>query len=448
MLSVVCAIAVEPDPPCSEVAACGPDWVGMVETGLAAGLLYWLARLPELALIAAPALAVIVAWVELPGAGWMSPAANGVVIVVLGFGWATARERFAYRTRQRLVVERAAGVRHQLPQPVRPLRRGVILIAAGLLLCAVAVGAVTKGLVGIRADEQHAARATHVTGTVVYRREESVETRTDDARSITLDSAYPEEYRVGSTMTVLEDGPWRRLAADPYDAFGWQLLTLAAALPGLTLVIMGVVARRRAAALRRAPVPTLRVLQRTDHDGRTWVYATDDTSGRAPFFACSCAPVAPEGEEVAEEERSAPGEPEFPVFDTRLRPHRGTSSTACLASFTTAFSTDSSSRRPSPFPSQPRLSQHEIFQPPIARDQRSWMTACFRSSSASITRLVKVPGIESERPWALMTRRSDQVPLRDTRCRSSMRATSLQGTTRLLTKVRNSNPVVVRKTWP
>ncbi|TXS70716.1 hypothetical protein EAO69_24210 [Streptomyces sp. me109] len=61
------------------------------------------------------------------------------------------------------------------------------------------------------------------------------------------------------------------------------------------------------------------------------------------------------------------------------------------------------SGRPFPSPSQPRLSQHEIPQPPVARDQRSWMTACFRSSSASITRLVRVPGIVSERPWVLMT---------------------------------------------
>ncbi|GAB2766152.1 hypothetical protein [Streptomyces bullii] len=90
------------------------------------------------------------------------------------------------------------------------------------------------------------------------RDEESLRVRTDDGRRLTVDAAS-EYYGVGGTVTVLEDGAWRRLAAEPYDPFGWQLLALAAGLPGLSMLTMGVLARRRAAALRRGLVSVLRV---------------------------------------------------------------------------------------------------------------------------------------------------------------------------------------------
>lgn len=321
LITVVWAIAVEPLPPCSDAAPCGPDWGGMVQMGLAVGLLYWLARLPELTLLAAPALAAIVAWGELPGAGRMSQAANLAAIAALAFGWAAARERLAARSRQRRLAEQAAGVRHPLPKPYGPLARGRLPLAVGLVLCAVAAGAVLLGLNGIRADEQHADRAVRITTQVINRGEESVQVRTDDERRITAGALYPEDYRVGSTVTVLEDGSWRRLVAEPYDAFGWQLLVLAAGLPGLSLFTVGILARRRAVAPRRVPVPALRVLERTDHEGRTWVYAADDTSGRAPHFACFFTATLPEDDEPTdrtEDEDEGDDEEEFPVVDTRL----------------------------------------------------------------------------------------------------------------------------------
>lgn len=318
LVTVVWAIAVEPEPPCSDVAPCGPDWGGMVQMGLAVGLLYWLARLPEVTLIAAPALGAIVAWGELPGAGSMSQAANVAVIAALAFGWAGARERLAARSRQWHIAERAAGVRHPLPGAIGPLTRGTVPLAAGLLLCAVAAGAVLMGLRGIRADERHAARAVGTAAEVISQGEESVRLRTDDARRITVDAFYPEDYGVGSTVTVLEDGSWRRLVAEPYDAFGWQLLVLAAGLPGLSLLTVGVLARRRAAALRRSPVPALRVLERTDQEGRTWVYAADDGSGRTPLFVCLLTATLPDGVEPAPRITDDGDEDEFPVVDTRL----------------------------------------------------------------------------------------------------------------------------------
>ncbi|WP_406129540.1 hypothetical protein [Streptomyces sp. NBC_00989] len=317
LVTVVWAIAVEPEPPCSDAVPCGPDWGGMVQMGLAVGLLYWLARLPELTLIAAPALAAIVAWGELPGADSMSLAANVAVIGALALGWAAARERLAARSRQRRLTERAAGVRHPLPGPVGPLARGKLPIAAALLLCAVAAGAVLMGLRGIGADEQHVVRSVRITAKVISQDEESVRLRTDDARHITVAAFYPEDYGVGSTVTVLEDGSWQRLVAEPYDAFGWQLLVLAAGLPGLSLLTAGVLARRRAAALRRAPVPALRVLERTDHEGRTWVYAADDSSG-APLFSCLLTAALPDGAQPASRTEYDDEEAELTVVDTRL----------------------------------------------------------------------------------------------------------------------------------
>ncbi|GAA2655683.1 hypothetical protein GCM10010307_68570 [Streptomyces vastus] len=318
LVTVAWAIAVEPEPPCSDAVPCGPDWGGMVQMGLAVGLLYWLARLPELTLIAAPALAAVVAWGELPGADSMSLAANVAVIAALAFGWAAARERLATRSRQRRLTERAAGTGHPLPGPVGPLTRGTLPLAAALILCAVAAGAVLLGLRGIHADEQRAARAVRTTAKVISHGEESVQLRTDNARRITVDSYYPEDYGVGDRVTVLEDGSWRRLVAEPYDAFGWQLLVLATALPGLSLLTVGVLARRRAAALRRAPVPALRVLECTDHEGRTWVYAADDSSGRTPLFACFFAATLPDGDGSASRIDFDDEEEEDPAVDTRL----------------------------------------------------------------------------------------------------------------------------------
>ncbi|MFF9453584.1 hypothetical protein [Streptomyces flaveolus] len=289
--------------------------------GLAVGLLYWLARLPELALLAAPALAVIVVWGEVPGADPMSQAANVAVVAALAFGWAAARERLAARSRQRRIVEQATGVRHRLPGPVGPLTRGRLPLAAALVLCAVAIGAVLAGLDGIRADEDHAARAVRTTAKVISRGEESVLVRTDGERRISVAAFYPEDYREGSTVTVLEDGSWRRLEAEPYDAFGWQLLVLTAGLCGLSLLTAGALARHRTAALRRVPVPALRVLERTGQEGRVWIYAADDTSGRNPLFSSFFTATAPDSADEAMGRRAEDdddGDEEAPVIDTRL----------------------------------------------------------------------------------------------------------------------------------
>ncbi|MFE1286423.1 hypothetical protein [Streptomyces sp. NPDC058751] len=287
LITVVWAIAVEPEQPCTDAVPCGADWPGMVQMGLALGLLYWLARLPELALVAAPVLAAVVARVELPGAGPNSLAANLGVLTALGFGWAAALQRIVARRRQRDLVEGAFGVRHPLPGPGVPLRRGTVPIAAGAVLVAVAAFGVVQGLTGVRDDERHADRAVPTVAKVVGHDDESVRVRTEGGRRLTLESLLPEDHRTGSSVTVLEDGRWRRLASEPYDAMGPQLVVLAAGLPGLSLLVTGLLARRRAAALRRGPVPVLRVLESAGDDGLVWIHAGDDTAARRPVLGAS-----------------------------------------------------------------------------------------------------------------------------------------------------------------
>ncbi|WP_192582438.1 hypothetical protein [Streptomyces triticiradicis] len=305
LIAVVWAIAAAPEPPCTDAVPCGADWPGMVEVGLAAGLLYWFARLPELALVAAPALAAVVAWTELPDAGPNSLAANLCVLAALGFGWAAARERLTARRRQRDLVVGAAVVRHPLPGPVAPLRRGLVLIPAGLVLLAVAAFCVAEGIAGVREDRHHADRAVRTVAKVVGRDDDSLRALTEDGRPLIPGSAYPEDHRVGGTVTVLEDGSWQRLASEPYDAMGPQLGALAAGLPGLSLLVTGLLARRRAAALRRGPVPVLRVLERMDEDGLVQIHAGDDTACRRPVLAAPFAAGAPDGDE---REAAADGE--------------------------------------------------------------------------------------------------------------------------------------------
>ncbi|MFB7359874.1 hypothetical protein [Streptomyces gardneri] len=321
LATVVAAIALEPVPVCSEAVPCGPDWVGMVQMGLAVGLLYWFARLPELTLVAAPVLAVIVAWEELPSAGWASRAANLAVIAALGFGWTAAWARLGARQRQRRLIERTARAELRRVELAGSLTRGAIPISAGLVLCAVAVGALVLGSRAVHVDERQAARATRTEVEVTGRTDVSLRVRTDDGRRVTVDALFPEDYRLGTTVAVLEGEGWRRLVAEPYDAFGWQLLALAGGLPGLSLLTTGCLARRRGAALRYGPVPALQVLERLDHEGRTWVYAADDAVGSTPLFACTCVPVFTDADECEELDvvQGTDDIDNVPITRTRLR---------------------------------------------------------------------------------------------------------------------------------
>ncbi|MER5535502.1 hypothetical protein [Streptomyces mirabilis] len=318
VLTVIAAVILEPEQPCTVAAPCGPDWVGMIQVGLAVVQLLWYVRLPELTLVSGPVLAVIVAVQEFPLPDTASDVANAAVIAALAFGWAASWQRLALRRRQRCLAEQAAaGVRQPLPEGIGPLRRGIVPIVAGLVLCVVAGVTTGLGLWGIHEDEQRAAKAVSVSAVVLGKTEETLRVRTSDGSKRTVSAFFPEDYDTGSVVTLLSDGDWIRLAAEPYDAFGWQLLTLAAGLPGLTFLAAGVLARRRAAALRRGPVPLLRVLQRLDHNGDTWVYAADDTAGSKPLLRCLTYPVI--DDEAGEFGPPDDGDEDRPRVDTRLR---------------------------------------------------------------------------------------------------------------------------------
>ncbi|MGY3337484.1 hypothetical protein ACVW0K_003583 [Streptomyces filamentosus] len=313
LVTVVVAIVVEPVPVCGDATPCGPDWYGLVQTALAIGLLHWNARLPELTLVAAPTVAVLVVagYFTEPGVASggafgevsvVSVAANAAVVAALALGWAAALARLTARRRQRLLFARTSGattfpsaaVTAGLP------RRSAYPLAAGLLLCALAVAATLLGLRGVHADEDRAARATRTEAVVAHRTDTSLTLRTEDGRRIVVDALYPGDQRLGSTVTVLEDGGWRRLVAEPYDAVGWQLLALVTGLTGISLTGTGLRALRRSLALRRGDLPALRVFQAVDGEGRATLHATDDTALRMPLTVFTWDLFFPYGEDEEE----------------------------------------------------------------------------------------------------------------------------------------------------
>ncbi|MGW0579568.1 hypothetical protein ACWD25_27210 [Streptomyces sp. NPDC002920] len=80
-------------------------------------------------------------------------------------------------------------------------------------------------------------------------------------------------------------------------AAGWALAGL-----GLTLVLSGALARRRAVGLRAGPVPVLRVLVRDGEDGDPEVFAADDTGALRPLFTVATREAGDREEDGDEEE--------------------------------------------------------------------------------------------------------------------------------------------------
>ncbi|MET8226826.1 hypothetical protein [Streptomyces sp. NPDC005301] len=151
-------------------------------------------------------------------------AVTAPVVAALAVSWTAAGLRLRARGRQREAALAAAdGVTAPPPGKDRPLERGTFLVPAGLVL------AVLGGVLPATAD------AWNLTGD-------------------------PEVSRtVGCCALGL----------------------------GLTAALSGVLGRRRATALRRAPVPVLRVLARDDGTGDTEVFAADDRQARRPLFVVS-----------------------------------------------------------------------------------------------------------------------------------------------------------------
>ncbi|MFE5593769.1 hypothetical protein [Streptomyces sp. NPDC056549] len=82
-----------------------------------------------------------------------------------------------------------------------------------------AVGAIVLGLRDVDVDELQAARATRTEAEVTGRTDIALRLLAEDRRRISVDALFLEDYRLGSTVVLLEDGTWRRLVAEPHDAF-------------------------------------------------------------------------------------------------------------------------------------------------------------------------------------------------------------------------------------
>ncbi|MFE1438078.1 hypothetical protein [Streptomyces sp. NPDC058739] len=148
------------------------------------------------------------------------------VVVVLAAVWGLALTRVRARARQRAAAEAAAGgVTAAVPAGRAPVRRGRFMTGAGVLV--VVSAAVLFGF--------------------------------QDAWDLAEDRQ-----------------------AVPAVAAG--VLGL-----GLTVLLSGLLARRRAGALRTAPVPVLRVLVREGADMDTEVFAADDSAALCPLFTVGTA---------------------------------------------------------------------------------------------------------------------------------------------------------------
>ncbi|WP_156723477.1 hypothetical protein [Streptomyces apocyni] len=292
-------LVVDTTPVCTQAAPCGPEWWGMTLAGLALLELYWIWRQPALALLViGPLTGTVLLSAE--ALGTTPGTARIAVLVAAVFAALTLLERVAARQRQRTLAERAAGPgRHPAPASAIRFKRGRASMIMAAPLLAVAVFAAWQGVDAVARDQARAARATLVRAQVTEQGEESLTVRLPDGGKLTLDALSPENHPVGTETAVLveeydgggEDtvgaisgAPWARLVAEPYDASGWQLLLLGAALPGLAFLSNGIDGRRRRTRLNAGPLPVLRVLVREGDTADTYVYAADDLAGEHPIF--------------------------------------------------------------------------------------------------------------------------------------------------------------------
>ncbi|GAB3179499.1 hypothetical protein GCM10027162_32090 [Streptomyces incanus] len=282
-------IAAAPDAPCTSADPCGTDWLGLGTAVVLVLTLYWVWRQPRLALAG---LAVTLAGFAAEGgfaAALGEPSALAFLLAA-GFTAAGLVHRLAVAGRQRALALEAAGpVAQPLPAAARAFRRGRLsFVLAALLLAAAGVGYWQVQQVA-DAYEERAAGATGLSGRVTALKEDDdgvgllkVEA---DGRIHRFETSFPEDFPVGSRVDIVVDGDWAALVAEPYDAFGWELLVLGGSVAGLAFLANGVDGRMRSERLRRGPLPVLRVLVREgEDDGRTWVFAADDPEGLRPIL--------------------------------------------------------------------------------------------------------------------------------------------------------------------
>ncbi|BFO15040.1 hypothetical protein SHKM778_14280 [Streptomyces sp. KM77-8] len=211
-------------------------------------------------------------------------------LLAVAFTTAGIVHRLTAAGRQRSLALEAAGPGSQpLPAAARTFRRGGLsFILAALALTAAGVGFWQTQEV-VDTYEERAAGATELSGRVTSLdpgdEDTDVLTVTADGRTHRFDTSSPEDFPVGSRVDIVVDGDWAGLVAEPYDAFGWEMLVLGGSVAGLAFLANGVAGRVRSGRLRRGPLPVLRVLVREGReDTRTWVYAADDPEGLRPVL--------------------------------------------------------------------------------------------------------------------------------------------------------------------
>ncbi|MFE4053836.1 hypothetical protein [Streptomyces sp. YIM B13518] len=288
IVSVVWELEAGPVAACTSADPCGTDWPGLGVAVVMVLTPYWVWRQPRLALAGlAAVLAALV--VEEGFTAFGRPSALAFLLAV-AFATAGIVHRLAAAGRQRsLALEAAGPVAQPLPAAARTFRRGRLFFVLAALLLAVAGFGFQQAQQVADAYEERAAGATELSGrvTALDRSDEDADvlTVTADGRTHRFETAFPEDFPVGSRVDVVVDGDWAALVAEPYDVFGWELLVLGGSAAALAFLVNGAVGRTRSRRLGRGPLPVLHVLVREDHkDSRTWVFAADDPEGFRPIL--------------------------------------------------------------------------------------------------------------------------------------------------------------------
>lgn len=293
LLALVASLAWDvvaaPVAPCTSADPCGTDWLGLGMAVVLVLTLYWVWRQPRLALAG---LAAVLAGFAVDGGFTAALGETSALVFLMAAAFTAAGlvHRLAVAVRQRALALEAAGpVAQPLPAAARTFRRGRFSFVLAALLLTVAGFGCWQVQQVVDAYEERAAGAAHLSGRVTSLKQDDdgigilkVEA---DGRTHRFETAFPEDFPVDSRVDIVVDGDWAVLVAEPYDAFGWELLVLVGSVAGLAFLANGVDGRTRSQRLRRGPLPVLQVLVREGHDdGRTWVFAADDPEGLRPIL--------------------------------------------------------------------------------------------------------------------------------------------------------------------
>ncbi|MBL8931526.1 MAG: hypothetical protein JNL54_15505 [Kineosporiaceae bacterium] len=291
------------EPVCSEANSCEQaDWAGAVFFSVLGVQFWWFHRHPHLAPLSACVLTVMELTLDpdLPGyRDWVVPTfLGGVFATAALLVWQHARRREQRELMGRSAVT-VAGIDVEVSWWLPSLRVIAAAVCAGGTLLASGWASWHQAN-----DNDHLSRATVVPGLVVG--------TTDDARlrveldgsQVLLDTADTTGYPVGSVVTVLRDGEWSRLRAEPYDptfAGAWAIVL---GLVAATRLLEELRIRRAVARLRR-PHRALRIRARWVDADR--VVLDPEGTGSAPVVTLAVLPVAstaPEDDDQVTEDES------------------------------------------------------------------------------------------------------------------------------------------------